>query len=262
MVNRFVLCDLETVALADASQWLAEIQPNKAMVAELNAPIVAAKNLIDPVKIAADIAKKTAARAELPALIAADMEQRRAELLEWAAIDADLCQIVAMGYQTDDGPACCSYIPDVAAERMALNLIWSLISTTRPLVGYGLTWMDAGVLVRRSQLLDVIVPAFMYEQGKFRHPQMIELADRVTLNGMIEQRKGRGLDYHCRRLGLQIEDAYTGKDIAALYAAGNVEAIKSHCLSDIRRLRFLAERLRVIPPAPQFVLPEVSTGAF
>lgn len=232
MLNRYCLLDLETIPAPDAPAWLPKID--------------APSNYKDEAKIAAYIAEEGSKQ------------------LAQAGLDADLCTIVAAGWQKDNGSPCVVYVSDTDAERNVLNLIWSFVSASRPMVGYGLTWFDAGVLVRRSQLLGVTVPAAMYEQGKYRHPMIVELADRLTLNGMIDQKKGRGLDYHCKRLGIQIEDEYTGKDIAGLHAAGNVEAIKAHCLADITRLRLLAERLQVIPSSTstQAESEPVAQGAF
>lgn len=236
MLNRYCLLDLETIASPEASQWLPDINPPS--------------NWKDEAKIAAYVAEEGM------------------KLLERAPLNPELCRIIAAGWQTEGDAPCVMYVPDVDAERKLLNHIWLMVSKTRPMVGYGLTWFDAGVLVRRSQLLDVLVPAVMYEQGKYRHPLIVELADRLTLNGMIEQKreekKGHGLDYHCQRLGIQVEDAHTGKDVAELYAAGNVEGIKNHCLADIQRIRLLAERLRVISvqtTGMALVVEPVSTGA-
>lgn len=219
MLTRWLLLDLETVGGPDAEEWLPPVEQDK--------------RFTDPAKIAADIAEK------------------RAKQLASAALDADLCKIVCAGWHRDDDISRVFFVPNEDAEREVLNMIWAQIGPTRPMLGYGLSWFDAGVLVRRSQLLDVRVPPLMYQQGKYRHPAIVELADYLTLNGMIEQKKGRGLDYHCKRLGIQVEDAHTGKDVAELYAAGNVEGIKSHCQADITRVRLLAERLRVIPVRPE-----------
>jgi hypothetical protein len=218
MVNRFCLLDLECVAAPDAEQWLSPAEPDK--------------RLTDPTKIAADIAKK------------------RAEQIARAALDADLCMIVCFAWQTEsDREPQTILAEDTTAETRALNHIWGIVSLTRPMAGYGLIWYDLGVLVRRSQLLGVLVPSWVYKQGKYRHEGVIELSDYLTLNGVIDQQRGRGLDYHCRRLGIQVEDAITGKDIGALWAEGRIEQIRQHCRSDLVRIRGLAERLGVIQPA-------------
>lgn len=218
MLNRYLLLDLETTCAHDAEQWMT--------------PPEADKRLTDPAKIADDLAKKKAAQ------------------LETAPLDPDLCQIVAFATHLHSGEPSVRVTTTVDDERDALDIVWGYALEGVPFVGYGLTWFDLGVLVRRSQLLGVPVPRRIYEQGKYRHPAVIELADYLTLNGMIEQKKGRGLDYHCRRLGLHVEDAHSGKDVAALWQAGDLAAIEAHALADLQRIRQLAAALGVIEPMP------------
>jgi len=222
MLQRYLLLDLETACAPDAEQWLS--------------PVEADKRLTDPAKIADDLAKKKAAQ------------------LETAPLDADLCQIVAFAMQPHNGQPSVIVTPNIDAEREVLDLVWGYTLEGVPLVGYGLTWFDLGVLVRRSQLLGVTVPARIYEQGKYRHPLIVELADYLTLNGMIEQKKGRGLDYHCKRLGIRVEDAHTGKDVASLWQARNFEGIANHARADLQRIQQLAIKLGVIEQVPETVL--------
>src|SRR5687768_7431827 len=145
LVTRYTLLDLETVAHPSCDQWLS--------------PIDADKRLTDPVKIADDLAKKKAAQ------------------LESAPLDPDLCQIVAFGIQPmGDSPqvmVCASEL----AEKAALETVWIHTYEGIPFLGYGLSWFDLGVLVRRSQLLGVRIPGRIYEQGKYRHPLIVDLAD-------------------------------------------------------------------------------------
>ena len=224
MISRYVLLDLETVAAPDCEQWLP--------------PIDADKRLTDPQKIADDLAKKKAA------------------ILDRAGLDGDLNQIVAFGLHPHSTERTVLLATDTGAERNGLELVWGYALEGVPFVGYGLSWFDLGVLVRRSQLLGVTVPERIYEQGKYRHPAIIELADRLTLNGMIEQKAGRGLGYHCQRLGIQVEDVHSGKDIAQLWRDGDLNGIEAHCLADLDRIRQLAQRLGVIPSPPP-VTPDV-----
>lgn len=248
MLTRYCLLDLETISAPDALDWLPPVLPDPKMVAELETPVEADKRLTDPVKIAADIAKKTLAKSELPAKIEADIAERKAAQFAAAALDADVCQIIAVGMQTEEMPRPAAFILTTEAiESNTIEWVWQLVTLSRPMVGYGLTWFDLGVLVRRSQLLNVLVPSWVYKQGKYRHDVVIELADYLTLNGMIEQKKGRTLDYHCRRFGIQVDDAVTGKDVAELWKNGDHESITKHVIGDIDRIRQVAERLGRIP---------------
>ena len=124
------------------------------------------------------------------------------------------------------------------------------------MLGYGLTWFDAGVLVRRSQLLSVRVPSEFYRQAKYRHDWIVDLADYQRLNGLIElsteQRKGRGLEWYCKRFGIDVEDAHDGADVAQLWKAGNLDAIKAHCAADLLRPRWQCPPVaRPWDPAPR-----------
>ena len=234
MLTRWTLLDLECVALPNAKDYIPTIQ--------------APANYTKPESIDAYVTAETA------------------KALDKAGLDPDTCRIVCAGLIEHDGAEHVLIATDDDQERAILERVWRSVNRTTPMVGYGLTWYDAGVLVRRSQLLGVKVPAEFYKQGKYRHDWIVELADYLTLNGMIEQKKGRGLDYHCKRFGIQVEDAYSGKDIAALWREGNVEGIKAHCAADIERIRLLAERLDVIAPANHFnvipVQPLEEAGAF
>jgi hypothetical protein len=247
MLTRFVLLDLETVAAPDALQWCPPFEPDQKMAAELVAPIKADSRLTDPAKIAADLNKKQAAKDELPGRIEADIEARKMAAVEQASLDADLCRIVVVGCQPWNTEGWVAKALDVHDEKNLLLRVWDTINATTPMVGYGLSWFDAGVFVRRSQLLNVRVPEGFYRQTKYRHEWIVELADRVTLNGMIDQKKGRGLDYHCRRFGIEVADEWTGKDVAALWAEGAHDAVVAHCMADLLRIQRLAERLFVIP---------------
>lgn len=216
MLPRYCLLDLETAPADDCRQWLGTIE--------------APKNYVKEDTIAAYIRDET---------------ERR---VQGAAFDPDLCKIVCFGVDLWSATSTSTVIArDRQDECDGLEWIWSSTSQTCPLVGYGLTWFDAGVLVRRSQLLGVKVPSAFYKQGKYRHEMIVELADYLTLNGMIEQKKGRGLEYHCQRFGITVDDEFTGKDIPALWAEGAHDAVRSHCLADLQRIRLLAERLGVIP---------------
>ena len=216
MLTRYCILDLETIAAPDCERWLS--------------PFEADKRLTDPVKIANDIANKRQAQ------------------LDAAAIDADLCQIVMVGMELwNSGPTVLTILTD-DDERKALERVWQTLSATCPMLGYGVSFYDAGVLVRRSQLLGVRVPEKFYHFGKYHHDWIVDLADRFTLNGRIEQKKGRGLDYHCQRLGIEVEDSVSGADVAGLWATNEVELIRKHCLADLMRIRLLAERLGVIAP--------------
>lgn len=217
MLTRYCLLDIETAALDNARDYLPKIEaPSNYVKAEV---------------------------------IKAYVDGETMKALDRAGLDPDTCQIICVGFHWWNTAEPATFtVRDTDAEKSLLQIVWDHIRAGGSLIGYGLTWFDAGVLVRRSQILGVPVPAQFYKQGKYRHDLIIELADYLTLNGMIEQKKGRGLDYHCKRLGIAVDDPHSGADVGQLWKDGNVDAIRSHCLCDLQRIRLLAERLGVIQP--------------
>lgn len=218
MLTRWTIIDLETVAVDDAAKWLPTIEPDG--------------RLTDAAKIAADI------------------ERKRTAMIDRGGLDPDLCRIVCAGIREHDGAEHIMLASTDDGERAILERIWRSINRTTPMLGYGLTWFDAGVIVRRSQLLGVKVPLDFYRQAKYRHDMIVDLSDYLTVNGLIdfrpEQRKGRGLDFYCRRFGIEVADDHDGSDVAELWREGNIAAIKAHCAADIERIARLAEHLDVI----------------
>ena len=101
-MERFCVFDIETASLAEAETYLPSPK--------------ARANLKDPVKIEADLREKTAAS------------------LERAALDPDLCRIVAAGWEVD-GTAESAVCEDAAQERELLERFDS------PRTG---RWQDAG----------------------------------------------------------------------------------------------------------------------
>ena len=219
MLTHWICLDCETIAAPDAEQWLP--------------PVTANRTLKDPEKIAADLAAK------------------KAEQMDGLALDPDLCQIVVIGLDIPTRPTPLMLTGD---EAQILRDCWGLMHVqSAPIVGYGLTWFDLGVLVRRSQLLRVPVPEWAYKQGKYRHDRLIELSDYLTLNGLIDQKKGRGLEYHCRRFGIEIADTITGADVGRAWADGHQDLVIDHCRADLARVKGVAQALGLIELAKEAV---------
>ena len=131
-MERFCVFDIESAALAEAADYIVPPKPRA--------------NLKDPAKITADLADKTAA------------------LLERAALDPDLCRIVAVGWECD-GWTESAVCEDAAQERELLERFWTQ-SRGVTLVGFNCLGFDLPVLLRRSLYLGVRAP--MFSLNKYR----------------------------------------------------------------------------------------------
>jgi len=202
--------DIETFALDDAGNYLE--------------PPTAPANYKDPQKIADYIAEKLASQ------------------VDRAALDPDLCRVVALGVlsERDDAPKVwVAREGDTAAEAAMLTRFWQLVGD-RPLVGFNILGFDLPVLLRRSLYLDVPRPRIQID--RFKHPQVIDLMQDLAF-GRIEFT--RSLDFYSKRFGFGIEDDLTGADIAAAVRAGEWDRVEAHVTADVRKTAALAAKLGV-----------------
>jgi hypothetical protein len=213
---RYVVTDVETAPLADAERMLPEFKHNAGTKDE--------------------------------ALRAAQIAEKRAKALADAALDPDLCRIVAMGmwWDKDDEPEIV-LCRDERDERGALEGYWHTYAYHRHehpytvIVGSNVLGFDLPVMVRRSLYLQVEVP--MLDRGKYRHRDVIDLKSLLCDDNRLAW---RSLDYYVRRFGLDVpHDAIDGAQIPALVAAGEWDKVREHNRLDLVKTRALA--LRVVP---------------
>lgn len=201
-----IVFDLETFALDDAAGYLE--------------PVTAPANYKDPEKIAQFIAEKTASQ------------------VDRAALDLDLCRIVAIGFWTEGHEQ-----PEVAVARTVadelelLQWFWQAVNGCH-LVGFNCLNFDALILLRRSFYLGLHAPRLQVD--RFKHPDITDLMQELSF-GRIEC--VRSLNFYCKRLGIDIPDELTGADIATAVKAGEWVKVEAHCLADVQRTAALAERL-------------------
>lgn len=178
--------------------------------------------------------------------IAAYIEQANREALGKAALDIDLARIVALGCLSDQQMEPKVQIArDEQDEADILRVFWSHVISagfTRPtLVGFNCLAYDLPLMLRRSLYLGIPAPRF--QMGKYRHDGIEDLVLSLSFDGAV---KYRGLSFYCRRFGIDVPDTTTGKDIAALHAAGDWDGIAAHCRADVLRTAALAQRIGVL----------------
>jgi len=207
-----IVIDIETAGLDNAAEWLE--------------PVQADARLKDPDKIAADIAAKTEAR------------------LDKLGLDWNVGRIVAMGWWTEDAS---EYRPirNEAEEHEALLNFWH-VARHRTIVGFNCRAFDLKYMIQRSRYLRVPHPDL--DLGKYSRRGIEDLYSLLTFNeGTYDQgAMRRTLKAFAKRFGIPMNDTISGKDIPALVAAGDWEAIVSHVQADVETTVELARRLGVI----------------
>lgn len=195
-------------------------------------PVTAPANYKDPGKIAVYIAEAEAAQRE------------KAALFPWSS------RIVALGWceETDD----VEHVEIANSEAHEARIIREFLErvvdnrgNVVPLVGFNHLSFDLPTLMARARLLGVRCPKFVIAPAyRSPHPDLMKI---LTFDGAIP---ARSLKWYAKRFGLDVSDAFSGKEVAQLFEDGNWDAIKAHCASDIRLTRQLAERLGVMKPRP------------
>lgn len=208
-----IVVDIETWPLENAAEYLEPVQP--------------AKNLVDPAKIKADIEAKTAARDEK------------------LALDWNVGRVAALGWWTEEDGLTASVCQDEQIERDVLKEFWRA-SKHRSIVGFNIKGFDLPYLIQRSRYLGVQYP--WLDLGKYSRKGVIDLFLELTFyNGAYDQgAMRRTLHAFCRRFGIDVNDALTGKEVPALAAAGEWEQVQAHLLSDVNLTLALARKLGVV----------------
>lgn len=208
-----IVFDIETAGLPNAADFLEPVQPDK--------------RLTDPVKIAADIAAKTA--------------EREAK----CSLDWNVGRIVAMGWWTEKAGTTAMICEDEQAEAFALDTFWK-IARQRTLVGFAIKQFDLRFMVQRSRLLEVPYP--MLDFGKYSRKGIHDLYLDLTFNdGTYDQgAMRRTLKAFAKRFGIPVNDAINGADVPALVAAGEWDQVIAHVTSDVEITLALARKLGAV----------------
>jgi predicted PolB exonuclease-like 3'-5' exonuclease len=202
-----IICDIETVAIDGAADYLE--QPS------------APSNYKDQAKIDAYI------------------EEAKRKALDKAALDVDLCRIVAIGCWHNELTTV-QLVKTENQERALLETLWAEFPD-ETFVGFNILDFDLPVLLRRSLYLGVKAPKI--DVGKYRHDRVIDLMQVLAFDGKLTY---RGLDFYCKRFGIPNDDTMTGADIGPAVARGDWTAVENHCRCDVEKTRALAERIGVL----------------
>lgn len=179
------------------------------------------------------------------AKIAAYCESKRQEAINRAALDLDLCRIVAIGWNIEDidevPVAVCA---DDECEQEALRAFWDDLDE-RTTVGFNQIGFDLPILLRRSLYLDVPAPILNLDKYRSNH---VDLQQRLSLNGT---KPYRSLNWYAKRFTLDVPaDDTAGKDIGQLVAEGQWDAVAAHCRADVLKTKALAKRLGLLQQQP------------
>jgi hypothetical protein len=208
-----IICDLETWPLENAADFLEPVQP--------------AKNLVDPVKIKADIQARTVARDEK------------------LALDYNVGAIAALGWWTEEHGIVIRLCENETAECLAIIDFWKA-ARNRTVVGFNLKGFDLRYLIQRSRYLGIAYP--WLDMGKYSRKGVVDLFLELTFYDGIHDQGAmrRTLHAFCRRFGIPVDDTLTGKDCPALAAAGEWHQVEAHLLSDITLTLALARKMGVV----------------
>src|SRR6185295_16820434 len=179
----------------------------------------APSNYKDPIKIADYIGKASRER------------------IEKAGLEADLCEIVAVGWEREEPVV---MVRGEWSERSLIESLWDAIGY-RATVGFNTLGFDLMILIRRSQLLGIPHPSLNLDRYRTPH---VDLLEKLSFNGKLTY---RSLSFYCRRFGIPCDDTSTGADIARLVKDGNWGEVESHCYQDILKTAALARRLGYLP---------------
>ena len=208
-MERFCVFDIETAPLVDAEVYIESPKPRA--------------NLKDPLKIEADIREKKAA------------------VLDRAALDPDLCRIVAAGWDCD-GKAESMVCETAEHEGDVLERFWTQTQGAT-LVGFNCLSFDLPVLLRRSLYLRVSAPSLSL--NKFRPGRVVDLMQVLAYQGTLTY---RSLAFYCQRFGIDVPDDVKGADISALVTAGEWKKVHDHVRADVAKTAALAQRVAVLNP--------------
>ena len=165
-----------------------------------------------------------------PEKIAAWQAEAAQKQIGTMALKASQCRIVALGL--DDAVM---IAPSVDAERSVLSAFWNFLSAGHGVVGFNFLAFDLPVIIVRSKMLRVPIPAFI-NYRKYGMDRIRDLMLELDPAGQGWQ----SLTWWCKRLALDVpDDPSTGADITALVTNGDWDGVMKHCEIDLIKTRAL-----------------------
>lgn len=166
-----------------------------------------------------------------------------------AALDFNCARIVALGMWVSEKRSV-RWMNTEEQEAYAIAEFWNA-AKHRLIVGFCIRAFDLPMLMQRSRYLDVPHPAL--DLGRYaRGTGVLDLYDLLTFNDLRgETIMPRSAKSFARRFGIPVTDEIDGKEIPALVAAGNWDAVAAHVTADVQMEVAIARRLGVIQAQPE-----------
>lgn len=195
-----------------------------------------------------DLMPEPAAPANLkdPEKIAAAIEEKRREMIEKAALDADFGRILSIGYSTGDGDWIHVMVnedvyPDTfpynRSEEQMLKAFWDRFKECNgACVGYNILGFDLPYLMRRSMALGIKLP-FVPNLAKFRTEPITDLM-MILYNWGSD--KYKSLKQVAKLYG--IENAAPDVD-GSMVAGLDADQLIAYQISDVKLVMALYEKM-------------------
>lgn len=207
-MTKFLIVDIETSAKPANELNIPEFEPSKV--------------LKDPEKIMADVEKK------------------KKEWLDEAALHAERANVLVIGYLNDEGET--MFIE--GEEPVILKQFWNLYAQTScNIIGHFIKGFDLPFLIRRSWLTGVRPPSSII-RGRYFCDRIV---DTMELWACGEYRKTIGLNDLCRAFGINGKNGH-GKKFGEIYRAGgkDKEMALEYLANDLLITKQCAEKMGAI----------------
>lgn len=199
--------DIETVANESAIKLIDDPKP--------------AKNLVDPVKIAADIAAK------------------KQDIIDHAPLDSDYGRIAAIGYAIGrNGEIVTNLVSKKNSEKAVLSDFWLQYAIVHGRsAGYNIMSFDIPFIMKRSFDLGVR-PSILPHLSKYRSDPTVDL---YMLLCNWDYTKGHKFKFICKRYGIKVEaEGVDGSQVKDM----SPEELKLYLHSDVAATRELYYRMQ------------------